>query len=495
VVPSPVLPAIVFGDFNEILYSDEKDGGATRDDRQMANFRHVVDSLALRDLGFRGSPYTWPGERALILLFVKDWTDTWPLKDHGPILLKEEDIHRGTRSKMRRFESLWLSNENCEKVVKEKWNEDECMEAPARIAQTLEKLSEWARELIDYNKGCWDSEKISQIFNGEDRSKVLNIPLSHSWPEDRLYWWPRTDGVYTIRSGYWLGKLGATSNWANAASDMEKKCWKMVWNIEGPPKLKHFLWRACSGILAVMERLYSRYVVATKSCPVCGELSETISHALFQCKLATEIWKNSGFVGLIENAQEYPFMELVVWVSRKLQTAEFIIFLSLVWAVWSCRNKAVFEGGVIDAVNIAQGVVGYVEGWLDYNIKTVSPKGLITPCITNNRWLPPMEGWIKINVDAHIGENEFIGVGAVWRNHMGKSLGAAVRRCQGKWRSDIAEAMAALFGVQVARRLGFGKVILEAHLIAREFVEVGSERVWLDPIPQNFCTLADLDLI
>ncbi|KAL2922939.1 hypothetical protein RDABS01_014430 [Bienertia sinuspersici] len=254
-------------------------------------------------------------------------------------------------------------------------------------------------ELIDYNKGCWDSEKISQIFNGEDRSKVLNNPLSHSWPEDRLYKWPRTHGVYTVRSRYWLGKLGATSNWANAASDMEKKCWKVVWNMDGPPKLKHFLWRACVGILAVKERLYSRYVVATKSCPVCGELSETISHALFQCKLATDIWKNNGFVGLIENVQEYPFTELVVWVSRKLQTADLIIFLSF--------------GGVIDAVNIAQSVVGYVEGWLDYNIKTASPRGLFTPCIINNRWLFPMEGWIKINVDAHIRENDFIGVGAV----------------------------------------------------------------------------------
>ncbi|KAL2941941.1 hypothetical protein RDABS01_030291 [Bienertia sinuspersici] len=375
-------------------------------------------------------------------------------------------------------------------------------------------------ELIDYNKGCWDSEKISQIFNGEDRNKVLNIPLSHSWPEDRLYWWPRSDGVYTVRSGYWLGKLGATSNWANAASDMEKKCWKVVWNIEGPPKLKHFLWRACSGILAVMERLYSRYVVATKSCPVCGELSEAIRHALFQCKHASDIWKNSGFVSLIENTQEYPFSKLVVWVSKKLQTADFIIFLSLVWAAWSCRNKAIFEGGVIDAVNIAQSVGA------DYSM------------YHKQQVVSPMEGWVKINVDAHIGENDFIGVGIVWRNHVGKILGAAVRRCQGRWKSDIAEAMAALFGVQVARRFGFEKVIMEcdslavvrhittnaegcspiflfvnevnslknsfvnfvcshvkrggncvAHLIAKEFVEVGSERVWLDPIPQNFCTL------
>ncbi|KAL2922937.1 N-acyl-phosphatidylethanolamine-hydrolyzing phospholipase D [Bienertia sinuspersici] len=157
------LPAIVFGDFNEILYSDEKDGGETRDDRQMANFRHVVDSLALRDLGFKGSPYTWSRgksvdtlvrERLDRYLASQRWCALFPNvvvtnlpvnnSDHGPILLKEEVRQRGTRSKMRRFESLWLSNENCEKVVKEKWNEDECMEAPTRIAQTLEKLSQWA---------------------------------------------------------------------------------------------------------------------------------------------------------------------------------------------------------------------------------------------------------------------------------------------------------------------------------------------------------------
>lgn len=34
-----------------------------------------------------------------------------------------------------------------------------------------------------------------------------------------------------------------------------------------------------------------------------------------------------------------------------------------------------------------------------------------------------------------------------------------------------------------------------AHFVACEFVEVGSERVWLDPIPQSFCNIANVDLM
>ena len=53
------MPWIVFGDFNEIVYSHEKSRGLARDSKQMANFRDCLDRCGLFDLGFVGQRFTW----------------------------------------------------------------------------------------------------------------------------------------------------------------------------------------------------------------------------------------------------------------------------------------------------------------------------------------------------------------------------------------------------------------------------------------------------
>lgn len=126
---------------------------------------------------------------------------------------------------------------------------------------------------------------------------------------------------------------------------------------------------------------------------------------------------------------------------------------------------------------------------------------------------------------------------------MGKVLVAAVKKVGANWSVEMAEAGAALYGVQLTRRLGYERVVLEcdalnvvhaiktkeegvapiflfyedihgisahfelficihvqragntaAHLVARWEVDVGSERVCMDVFPQSLNTLAELDL-
>lgn len=47
------------GDFNEIVSSDEKQGGSIRNQRQMQVFRDAIDDSGLTDMGFKGPPFTW----------------------------------------------------------------------------------------------------------------------------------------------------------------------------------------------------------------------------------------------------------------------------------------------------------------------------------------------------------------------------------------------------------------------------------------------------
>lgn len=115
-------------------------------------------------------------------------------------------------------------------------------------------------ELIDFERGCWDVEVVKATFIEEEWDLILDIPLSWSWPNDRRFWWPNADSKYSVKSWYWLGRLGIHQTRELFHGTSETKIWQQVWNIEGPSKLKHFVWRACKGSLPIRERLHHRHV-------------------------------------------------------------------------------------------------------------------------------------------------------------------------------------------------------------------------------------------
>ena len=53
------LPWVCMGDFNEIMYAREKDGGGVRQEGQMRGFQEAINRCHLRDMGYVGSDYTW----------------------------------------------------------------------------------------------------------------------------------------------------------------------------------------------------------------------------------------------------------------------------------------------------------------------------------------------------------------------------------------------------------------------------------------------------
>ncbi|KAK9733300.1 hypothetical protein RND81_04G058500 [Saponaria officinalis] len=100
---------ILFGDFNEILSNEEQEGGAWRNQRQIAAFPETLDDCALIDLGFNGNMFTWQRgrevgrvirERLDRAVATATWTDIFPnvvvnhfpiySSNHAMILIKDE---------------------------------------------------------------------------------------------------------------------------------------------------------------------------------------------------------------------------------------------------------------------------------------------------------------------------------------------------------------------------------------------------------------------
>jgi hypothetical protein len=129
------LPWVLIGDFNEILFSHEKEGGNPRPLNFMQNFRDVLTDCNLHDIGFVGDQFTWRRgrirERLDCALANTHWNNMHPdatlhhleamRSDHRPILLETEVTMAPGRNTSKKFEAKWLKEDSFQEVVEEAW--------------------------------------------------------------------------------------------------------------------------------------------------------------------------------------------------------------------------------------------------------------------------------------------------------------------------------------------------------------------------------------
>ncbi|KAM0880448.1 hypothetical protein ACQ4PT_033570 [Festuca glaucescens] len=102
------LPWLIMGDFNEVLYAHEKEGGNTRPLGMMQKFRECLSDCGLEDLGYIGDIFTWRRgeirERLDSAVGNERWLTMFPYAavineeharlDHRPIVVDTE-YHAG----------------------------------------------------------------------------------------------------------------------------------------------------------------------------------------------------------------------------------------------------------------------------------------------------------------------------------------------------------------------------------------------------------------
>jgi hypothetical protein len=133
------LPWIVIGDFNEILFSHEKEGGNPRPPSFMQAFQDALTDCDLEDLGFSGDNFTWKRGRIRERLDKAVANGEWNImhpgavlqhleytkSDHRPILLdtdyKHIAVNQGKKSK--KFEARWLREKGFRDMVEKNGSE------------------------------------------------------------------------------------------------------------------------------------------------------------------------------------------------------------------------------------------------------------------------------------------------------------------------------------------------------------------------------------
>ena len=70
--------------------------------------------------------------------------------------------------------------------------------------------------------------------------------------------------------------------------------WNALWKLHIPNKIKVFGWRACQEILPTRLNLVKRRIIHDSVCSNCTRFSESMIHALWDCKVAVDVWVGSS---------------------------------------------------------------------------------------------------------------------------------------------------------------------------------------------------------
>lgn len=157
-------------------------------------------------------------------------------------------------------------------------------------------LSLTVSELIDTRYGTWNVQRVRHLFVEEDANHILGLKIDMS-RVDAVVWGLERSGVYNTKGGYKLLETMQEDNTDLQVTlpPMERRLWSNLWKVKTLLKIRHFLWKALAGALAVADRLRTRGLHIDHECRGCQAAPETICHVLFHCPTAQEIWHLSGF--------------------------------------------------------------------------------------------------------------------------------------------------------------------------------------------------------
>lgn len=245
------LPWLCCGDFNEILFNCEKEGGAPRSESCMAKFRQALEDCQLHDLGFVGDAFTWRNHHHLASNYIKErldravangaWRARFPLvrvingdprhSDHRSVIVETGATEKQQWGQpleiMQKFEARWLEEEECQARVEEAWEnaleggQTRLMEIQSRV---LKELWAWDRTVLgELKKRVKNLRKELEKCRREpisnrqvNREHLLRYKLERLLDQQHIYWKQRAHST-------WLTKGDRNTKFFHAQASEKKK--------------------------------------------------------------------------------------------------------------------------------------------------------------------------------------------------------------------------------------------------------------------------------
>ncbi|KAL2905274.1 hypothetical protein RDABS01_003984, partial [Bienertia sinuspersici] len=193
----------------------------------MANFREVINTCELRDLGYEGQWWTWERgntvstrvrERLDHFVASSSWCQIYPRvwvehllrykSDHSPIVLRftKKGTKKHKRGKIFKFEAAWLLDDSCEATVKKAWEAASSVDMVEKLALVGNTFVQWSGEKFDdLGKQIKETKKALKLAQSRD--------ITQESCEEGLKLEKVLDDLHRKHEAYWyLSLLFARAN-------------------------------------------------------------------------------------------------------------------------------------------------------------------------------------------------------------------------------------------------------------------------------------------
>ncbi|PON59344.1 Ribonuclease H-like domain containing protein [Trema orientale] len=270
----------------------------------------------------------------------------------------------------------------------------------------------------------WNSVKLGEAFCDEDVQRILQIPLSVTTIEDKWGWMAAKNSKFSVKSAYIVDQKQRFS---------------------------------LPSSIALLSTINKKIPLERTSCPLCGGEEETPYHLFFRCPHVQPLWFMSPWTLRMENFSTSTcaqFLEfLLTGVEAEVSSRMLLYFSCLIEQTWKIRNELVHESKNFNLM------------WL-HNRISAQYRELVAECndhrkprTTQEQWLPPPDGWLKVNTDVCMREKGSVGVSMVR-----DSRGTVVLAGSNFFHFEdvlVAESAALLAGIRLTIDNGFTNVIFE----------------------------------
>ncbi|KAK3218996.1 hypothetical protein Dsin_012966 [Dipteronia sinensis] len=243
-------------------------------------------------------------------------------------------------------------------------------------------------------------------------------------------------------------------------------CWKNIWNMELPSKIKIFLWKACHNWLPKMVNLARRRVSVDGFCPVCKNNYETTLHAIWGCSGLKVVRSSFGFLKGMNSGKFQEFQDFFNSCVQTLDSDVMVLLCVIWWRNWHLRNQLVHESGRSGLKAVVSWSMNYISNYRDAMLtgaaarkRDVIPKAV--------KWEAPRRGVFKLNTDAALDVRLLrTGLGMVIRDHTGFVMASWAQRLEANYSPLVAEAMAIFRGITFAVEAGLVPIVVESDALA-----------------------------